>query len=128
MIQSFIKNGVVRSYDVRNNRVIGACIEQGRFKTYNPLLSAFYADGWVDYIEPVPEPPSKEQQYHDLVVSIIRAKYSVDDELARLRQKDTKSKEYDEYFEYCEACKKQAYEEIYGKEAPANLAPKQDER
>ena len=128
MKQSFIKNGVVRSYDVRNNRVIGACIEQGRFKTYNPTIDAFHADGWQDYIEPVPEPPSKEEQYRNRVVQLIRIEYSVDDELARLRQRETKSKEYDEYFAYCEACKKQAYEEIYGKEAPADLALKQEDK
>lgn len=126
MIQSFIKNGVVRSYDVRNNRVIGACIEQGRFKTYNPLLSAFYADGWVDYIEPVPEPPSLEEQYENRTIELIRNKYTIDQELSRLRQKEAKTNLYKEYYEYCEACKKQAYEEVYGKEPPADLAPQQE--
>lgn len=49
-----------------------------------------------------------EISYEERVVSLIRGKYSVDEELAIQRQRDTKPEEFREYFEYCEACKKQA--------------------
>lgn len=52
--------------------------------------------------EPIPEPePSYDQQ----VVSLIRECYSADDELAIIRQRDTKPEEFEQYFNYCEACK-----------------------
>ena len=49
--------------------------------------------------------------YEEKVVSLIREKYSVDDELAIQRQRDTKPDEFNEYFAYCEKCKEKAKEE-----------------
>ncbi len=46
--------------------------------------------------------------YEERVVSLIRQKYSLNEELAIQRQRDTKPDEFQLYFEYCEACKKQA--------------------
>lgn len=70
--------------------------------------------GYVEYVPPVvePEPISIEQQYKFLVVEKIRAQYSMDDELAILRQRDSKSEEFAEYNTYCEACKADAREEL----------------
>ena len=48
--------------------------------------------------------------YEEKVVSLIREKYSVDDELAIQRQRDTKPDEFNEYFAYCEECKQRAKE------------------
>lgn len=44
--------------------------------------------------------------YEEKVESLIREKYSLNDELAILRQRDTKVQEFNEYFEYVEECKK----------------------
>lgn len=55
---------------------------------------------------------SIEQQYQNLVVSLIRQKYSINDELAILRQRDEKPSEYNEYFAYCEECKSKAKNEL----------------
>lgn len=49
--------------------------------------------------------------YEEKVVSLIREKYSVDDELAIQRQRDSKPEEFKEYFDYCEECKQKAKEE-----------------
>ena len=49
--------------------------------------------------------------YEEKVVSLIHEKYSVDDELAIQRQRDTKPYEFNEYFAYCEKCKQRAKEE-----------------
>lgn len=46
-----------------------------------------------------------QQRYENLVESKIREKYTLSQELAILRQRDTKQSEYQEYFNYCEACK-----------------------
>lgn len=46
--------------------------------------------------------------YDEKVVSLIRQKYSLDEELAIQRQRDTKPEEFNEYFAYCEACKERA--------------------
>ena len=46
--------------------------------------------------------------YEELVVEFIREKYSVNDELAILRQRDTKPEEYEAYNTFCEECKTRA--------------------
>ena len=56
-------------------------------------------------------------EYENKVVALIRKKYNVNQELAILRQRDTKPLEYQEYYDYVEQCKKQVknvhnYEEV----------------
>ena len=70
---------------------------------FNPSEEMLLAAGWEEYIpEPVPE---YEPSYEEKIVSLIREKYTIDDELAILRQRDTKKAEFEEYFEFCEQCK-----------------------
>lgn len=52
--------------------------------------------------------------YEDKVVSLIRKKYNVNQELAILRQRDTKPEEFAEYNEYVEHYKKQVKNEMLG--------------
>lgn len=53
----------------------------------------------------------KEQEvYPKLVQELINERYSIYDELAIQRQRDTKVEEFNEYNEYCETCKAQAKE------------------
>lgn len=58
----------------------------------------------------IPEQPREiiedTRTYEEKVESLIREKYSLNDELAILRQRDTKVQEFNEYFEYVEECKK----------------------
>lgn len=49
-----------------------------------------------------------EADYNQKVVELIREKYSIDDELAIHRQRETKPNEFNEYFNYCEGCKLRA--------------------
>lgn len=56
----------------------------------------------------------REKLYSSLVSKLIRERYSVDDEMAILRQRDTKPDEYEAYNAFCEECKKKAKGEIYG--------------
>ena len=56
---------------------------------------------------------SKDRLYPNLVSRLIRERYSIDDEMAILRQKDTKPEEYEAYNTFCEECKAKARKEIY---------------
>ena len=49
-----------------------------------------------------------EIPYEQRVVALIRERYTIDDELAINRQRETKPEEWQEYFDYCEWCKAQA--------------------
>lgn len=56
---------------------------------------------------------SKDRLYPNLVSRFIRERYSIDDEMAILRQRDTKPDEYEAYNGFCEECKAKAKAEIY---------------
>lgn len=50
--------------------------------------------------------------YPELVEKYIRSHYTVSDELAIHRQRDTKPEQFKEYFDYCEECKARAKREL----------------
>ena len=50
-------------------------------------------------------------EYETKIVSLIRKKYNINQELAILRQRDTKPQEFAEYNEYVEQCKRQVKNE-----------------
>lgn len=54
------------------------------------------------------------KSYNDTVNDLIRKRYSVSEEFAILRQRDTKSQEFEEYNRYCEECKRRAKSVILG--------------
>lgn len=61
--------------------------------------------------------PAQEQEqatisYEELVDSKIRARYTISQEFAILRQRDTKPDEFAEYNAYCEQCKAEAKAEL----------------
>ena len=56
---------------------------------------------------------SKDRLYPNLVSRLIRERYSINDEMAILRQRDEKPDEYQAYFTFCEECKAKAKAEIY---------------
>ena len=56
---------------------------------------------------------SKDKLYGAMVSELIRERYSLDAELAILRQRDEKPDEYQAYFAFCEECKSRAKAEIY---------------
>lgn len=55
----------------------------------------------------------KNKYCEELIISKIRQRYNINQELAILRQRDTKPEEYQEYFDYIEQCKKEVKEK-YG--------------
>lgn len=72
----------------------------------NPTHEQLLADGWEVYEPPTAEP--YQPTYEEKVEQLIRAKYSVSDELAILRQRDSKVEEFQAYYEFCEECKVKA--------------------
>ena len=54
----------------------------------------------------------EQEKYESLVESKIRSRYTLSQELAILRQKETKTQEYQAYFDYCEECKITAKSEM----------------
>lgn len=61
----------------------------------------------TEYVNSVPVPT-----YEQRVQQSIRERYSVDDELAILRQRDTKPDEFAAYYEYAEQCKAQTKKQM----------------
>ena len=76
----------------------------------NPTEEMILADGWQEYMVPDAEPCIPT--YEERVEQLIREKYSINQELAIQRQRDTKPSEFEEYFAYCEECKAKAKDEI----------------
>ncbi|MEE0962571.1 MAG: hypothetical protein U0L54_08515 [Bacteroidales bacterium] len=63
----------------------------------------------VDNYEEVEELPRYTQsEYANKVDELIREKYTISDELAILRQRESKPEEYEEYYTYAEECKERA--------------------
>lgn len=52
------------------------------------------------------------EEYENKIVALIRQKYNVNQELAILRQRDTKPLEFEEYNAYVEQCKEQVKNEL----------------
>ena len=69
-----------------------------------------------EYLPVTVDTPDEEikdtRSYSEKVVSLIREKYSLDEELAIQRQRDSKPQEFQEYFNYCEECKQKARGEV----------------
>ena len=59
---------------------------------------------------------SKDKLYGAKVSELIRERYSLDAELAILRQRDEKPDEYQAYFAFCEECKAKARAELYSQQ------------
>ena len=64
-------------------------------------------DNWEEIA--IADIPSYTQaEYKDKVIDLIRQRYSIDDETAILRQRDTKPEEFAAYNTYAEECKAEA--------------------
>jgi hypothetical protein len=53
-----------------------------------------------------------EIDYENKIVKLVRQKYNINQELAILRQRDSKPLEYQQYFDYVETCKSKAKMEV----------------
>ena len=111
MIQAFKKENTIKRYEVQGGKVL-CTIKIGDKWVSNPTIEQFLAQGWEEYTPPTPPAPQPYvPTYEELVVMKIRERYTVDDELAILRQRDVKQDEFAEYNNFCEQCKAEAREE-----------------
>lgn len=111
MIQVFKKENTIKHFEMQDGKVLCTIQIDDRWVS-NPTLEMFLQQGWEEYIPPTPPAPQPYvPSYEELVVMKIRERYTIDDELAILRQRDTKQDEFAEYNEYCEQCKAEAREE-----------------
>lgn len=69
MRKTFEKDGKVRSFEVESERVLATVEIAGRWVS-NPPLADFLAEGWREWIAPVPEPYIPT--YAELVETYIR--------------------------------------------------------
>ena len=81
----------------------------GNKQIINPTEQQILADGWQEYV-PAPVEPYVPT-YEERVEQLIRERYSLNQELAIQRQRETKVDEFNAYYEYCEECKTKAKEE-----------------
>lgn len=58
------------------------------------------------------DPKAWANLYENLIVKKIRQRYSINEELAILRQRDEKPDEFKEYHEFVEVCKAEAKAEL----------------
>lgn len=69
-----------------------------------------------DYEEVLEMPKYTRQEYIDKVRELIKERYTIEDEIAINRQRDTKAIEFEEYNTFCEECKVRAKEILSNKE------------
>lgn len=99
----------------RRGRIV---LVSDEWMTFNPTEEMLLADGWSVYEPPQAEEETipQEELYRRRIVELIRERYSLDDEIAILRQRDSKPEEFAEYDAYVEQCKTTAHNEVYGNE------------
>lgn len=101
-----VPTGYVREWDDETHEyVIKATEEEKRILVYDFVENKeLFEQNIIDI--------SDEKKYSHLVEKLIRKRYSVSDELAILRQRDTKVEEFEVYNTYTEECKQKAKEII----------------
>lgn len=54
--------------------------------------------------------------YEELIIRLVRSEYSIDEEFAILRQRETKAEEFQTYYDFVEQCKTAAREFVAERE------------
>ena len=114
MMQQFIKDGVVRTFEVQDGRVITSILIDGCW-VCNPTIEQFESDGWQEYTPPTPEPylPTIEE----LVEGKLRERYTINQEFQVNRKRDTDKEAFEEYYAYVEECIAWAEQQPHREEA-----------
>lgn len=108
----FIKDGIKKRYEVQSGKVL-CTIQIGDKWVSNPTLEVFLAQGWQEYIPPTPPAPQPYvPTYSELVEQKVAKRYTLQQEISVLRQRNTKPDEFDIYFRYVEQCKVEAKQEL----------------
>ena len=81
---------------------------------YSDCIGADFNEDFTFNVEKYNARKEKEKsvEYENKIVSLIRERYNVNQELAILRQKITKPEEYQTYYNYVEECKAKVKAEV----------------
>lgn len=110
-MKKYIKNNEIRPAnqivckEIRQEEIEGV-VQDVEYNIYNPSEEMILSDGWEIY-------DNSQELYEEKVVELIRERYTVNQELAILRQRDSKQEEFEEYNTYVEECKTIAKKEIF---------------
>jgi hypothetical protein len=108
----FKKENEIKRYEVQNGKVL-CTIKIGDKWVSNPTLEMFLQQGWQEYIQPTPPAPQPYvPTYSELVEQKVAERYTIQQEMAILRQRNTKPDEFDKYFRYVDQCKEEARQEL----------------
>lgn len=105
----FIKDNIKKQYEAKNGKVL-CTIKINNKWVSNPTLEMFLQQGWQQYTPPAPQP--YVPTYPELVEQKVSRQYTIPQEIAILRQRNTKPDEFDTYFRYVEQCKAEAKQEL----------------
>ena len=114
-MKKYIRNGEIKACKeimckVIEQEEIDGVLQDVEYFYYNPPEEMILADGWMPYDD-------RQERYEERVAELIREKYSVNQELAILRQRDGKPEEFEAYNAYAEECKATARKEIFDEPA-----------
>lgn len=113
-MKKYIKNNEIRPAnqivckEIRQEEIEGV-VQDVEYNIYNPSEEMILSDGWEIY-------DNSQELYEDKVVELIRERYTLNQELAILRQRESKPDEFEEYNAYVEECKATARKEILDNE------------
>ena len=102
-MKRYIKNDKIKF----KNEIV---IRRDCVQVVNPTEGMLLVDGWSEYVLPEIEPLTPS--YEERVEQLIRERYTINQEFAIQRQRETKPEEFAEYFSYCEECKSIAINEL----------------
>ena len=98
--------------------------------TYSDCQASDFNDDLTFSIEKYNARKQKQDndEYENKIVTLIRKKYNVNQELAILRQREVKPQEFAEYNEYVEQCKEQVKNVYNYEEVLANAVNQESEK
>ena len=106
-MKKYIKDNIIKT---AIEMCLPTIIDGQEMWLWNPTEDIILANGWEQY-------DNREEMYENRVVELIREKYSINRELAVLRQRNSKPEEFSDYDAFAEECKRIARIEIYGGES-----------
>lgn len=109
----YVKNGIIKS---KSEITLYQNINGKKYQIFNPSDEMLSQNGWLPYTVEMnlDTQESPDILYKQCINNLIREKYTIDDEIAFIRQKENKPLEFDEYNLFVEECKIIAKNEIYG--------------
>ena len=111
IFETELSNAGTTEQDYIDRKWVEITKKQADFYAQNPTAS-FSEIMSMEMMPPIIHEFPIEEKYKNLVVSKIREKYSIDDELAIQRKREVEPLKFEEYDNFCEQCKLDAKQEL----------------